>query len=68
VAADLMKLGRLRRAATLTFWRLRSLTLRRCYDCERYRFDPDSDCGKADHPHCPTCGHCQYRHHTRWVG
>ncbi|MEU4224313.1 DUF2283 domain-containing protein [Nonomuraea sp. NPDC026600] len=33
-----------------------------CPACERCTWNPGPDCGKADHPHCPTCGHCEMRH------
>lgn len=33
-----------------------------CASCERCTWNPGPDCGKQDHKHCPTCGHCQYRH------
>ena len=33
-----------------------------CANCERCTWNPGPDCGKADHPHCPTCGHCMGRH------
>jgi hypothetical protein len=33
-----------------------------CDDCERCTWNPGPDCGKADHAHCPTCGHCEGRH------
>lgn len=36
-----------------------------CSDCERCRWNPDADCGKAEHPHCERCGHCAYRHITQ---
>ncbi|MBG0828534.1 hypothetical protein HS041_12220 [Planomonospora sp. ID67723] len=34
----------------------------RCSNCERCHWQPDVDCGKPDHPHCPRCSHCLYRH------
>lgn len=34
----------------------------RCSNCERCRWDPERDCGKAEHPHCDHCGHCLGRH------
>jgi len=34
----------------------------RCSNCERCRWDPECDCGKAEHPHCDHCGHCLGRH------
>lgn len=33
-----------------------------CAPCERCTWNPGPDCGRVDHPHCPTCGHCQGRH------
>lgn len=33
-----------------------------CRNCERCTWNPGPDCGRAEHPHCPTCGHCEYRH------
>ena len=33
-----------------------------CQDCERCTWNPGPDCGKAEHPHCPACGHCEGRH------
>ena len=33
-----------------------------CGYCERCTWNPGPDCGKAEHPHCPTCGHCEGRH------
>ena len=33
-----------------------------CTTCERCTWNQGPDCGKADHPHCPTCGHCDMRH------
>ncbi|MDN3356064.1 hypothetical protein [Actinomadura sp. DC4] len=33
-----------------------------CFNCERCTWNPGSDCGRADHPHCPVCGHCDGRH------
>lgn len=33
-----------------------------CANCERCTWNPGPDCGRAEHPHCPTCGHCEYRH------
>lgn len=33
-----------------------------CPSCERCTWNPGPDCGKPDHPHCPICGHCTYRH------
>lgn len=36
-----------------------------CDSCERCMWNPGADCGVADHPHCPTCGHCAYRHSRR---
>lgn len=33
-----------------------------CTHCERCTWNPGPDCGKAEHPHCPTCGHCEGRH------
>jgi hypothetical protein len=38
----------------------------KCKDCERCQWDPDRDCGNAEHPHCPGCGHCCGRHGD-WV-
>ncbi|WP_157253181.1 DUF2283 domain-containing protein [Nonomuraea typhae] len=35
---------------------------RLCDSCERCTRNPGADCGKSDHPHCPRCGHCTYRH------
>lgn len=35
---------------------------RPCASCERCTRNQGPDCGKSDHPHCPTCGHCTYRH------
>jgi len=43
-----------------TFARLASGA--RCEDCERCTWNPGPDCGKQDHPHCPSCGHCEGRH------
>jgi hypothetical protein len=37
-----------------------------CRDCERCRWQPDVDCGLAEHPHCQHCGHCEGRHGD-WV-
>ena len=34
----------------------------KCRDCENCRWDPEKDCGKAEHPHCERCGHCSGRH------
>lgn len=33
-----------------------------CWNCERCTWNPGPDCGRADHPHCATCGHCNGRH------
>lgn len=33
-----------------------------CEACERCTWNPGPDCGRADHAHCPRCGHCQGRH------
>jgi hypothetical protein len=33
-----------------------------CTTCESCTWNPGPDCGKQDHPYCPTCGHCAYRH------
>lgn len=33
-----------------------------CSQCERCTWNPGPDCGKQEHPHCPDCGHCGYRH------
>ncbi|SET50006.1 hypothetical protein [Nonomuraea wenchangensis] len=41
--------------------RLRTLNAT-CDSCERCTWNPGPDCGKGDHPHCPRCGHCTYRH------
>lgn len=38
------------------------MTSEACSTCERCTWNPGPGCGKADHPHCPTCGHCAYRH------
>jgi hypothetical protein len=35
---------------------------RRCRNCERCSWNPGSDCGRIEHPHCPHCGHCRARH------
>lgn len=34
----------------------------RCDSCERCTWNPGPNCVQADHPACPTCGHCRYRH------
>lgn len=33
-----------------------------CSHCERCRWDPTRACLVADHPQCPRCTHCLYRH------
>lgn len=33
-----------------------------CANCERCTWNPGPDCGKPEHPHCDTCGHCEGRH------
>lgn len=33
-----------------------------CPNCERCTWNPGPDCGIAEHPHCPRCGHCCGRH------
>jgi hypothetical protein len=40
----------------------RRLQGRHCVRCERCTWNPGPDCGKAEHPHCETCGHCDGRH------
>jgi hypothetical protein len=37
-----------------------------CGNCERCRWQPDADCGIAEHPQCERCGHCRGRHGS-WV-
>lgn len=43
------------------------MTVHVCDDCERCTWNPGDDCGRAEHPHCPTCGHCAYRHTSEEV-
>ncbi len=38
------------------------MSLPACSSCERCTWNPGPDCGQADDPHCPACGHCAYRH------
>lgn len=33
-----------------------------CAGCEWCTWNPGPDCGRPEHPHCPTCGHCEGRH------
>ena len=35
-----------------------------CANCERCTWNKGPDCGVAEHPHCPTCGHCRGRHNS----
>lgn len=39
-----------------------------CGNCERCTWNPGPDCGNADDPHCPDCGHCLYRHNPNVPG
>lgn len=39
-----------------------------CANCERCTWNPGPDCGVKDHPHCPTCGHCEGRHYPLTYG